>query len=672
MARNFVRPDSNRRRPTARAELRLLLRAASIAGLVVLLVAPAQALRIVNYNLTNYPGSNSSLRNPKFRTILGPLAADIVVVQEMLSQTGVDSFRTRVLNTLEPGQWASAPFINGNDTDNALFYKTSKVQFLGGWAFYPNPATNLRLVNVYRLKPVGYTASAAELRIYSCHLKASQGFESDRLAEAIGIRDSMNAMPVGTHAILLGDFNIYTSTEPAFQKFLESQADNDGRVYDPLNAVGNWNNNASFAAIHTQCPCLNNCPAGFGFAGGGMDDRFDMYLPTANLLDGQGLDLLTWTYQEVGNDGQHFNKDINSSPVIPEGQTYADALVYASDHLPLRVDLQLPAEITVSPSLAFGTVIVGGPASQTLTVTNATTAPADNLDYSMNADPGFTPPGGSFSLAVGGSAGHTVTMSTATAGAKSGNVRVNSDAPDTPVATVPATGTALAHAVASLESLTTTLAGTLDFGDHQLGGFTDGVVRVHNRGYNSLQARLSVSNGDIGGGGGRFAIAGGFTPALVAGVSQPYTVHFDDTSATGDSTYTATLTFSSADEALPGAAAQPPLAVTLRARVLTQTDVAEALPAATRLYAPFPNPPGAAGTTFRFDLAHGSTVRLEAFDVAGRRVAGLSRATLPGGVHAVRWDGRDDTGRALGAGVYFVRLAVPGLATQTVRVTLLR
>jgi endonuclease/exonuclease/phosphatase family metal-dependent hydrolase len=666
-----VRP-SFRRECAAPALLRLGRRAASIAGLVALLAPPAAALRIVNYNLTNYPGSNSGLRNPKFRTVIGPLAPDVVVVQEMLSQTGVDSFRTSVLNTLEPGQWASAPFINGNDTDNALFYKTAKVQFLGGWSFYPNPATNLRLVNVYRLKPVGYTAAAAELRIYSCHLKASQGFEADRLAEAIGIRDSMNAMPPGTHAILLGDFNIYTSSEPAFQKFLESQADNDGRAYDPLNAVGTWNNNASFAAIHTQCPCLNNCPAGFGFAGGGMDDRFDMFLPTANLLDGQGLDLLTVTYQEVGNDGQHFNKDLNAAPVIPEGQTYADALVYSSDHLPLRVDLQLPAEITVSPALAFGTVIVGGPASQTLTVTNATTAPADNLDYSLAADPGFTAPGGSFSLAVGGSTGHTVTMSTATTGAKSGSVRVSSDAPDTPLATIPASGTVLAHAVASLESLTTTLAATLDFGDHGVGEFTDGVVRVHNRGYNSLQARLSVSSGTIVGGGGRFTIVGGFTPALVAGVSQPYAVHFDDTGATGDTTYTATLTFSSADEALPGSAAQPPLVVTLRARVLTQTDVARSLPTATRLYAPSPNPPGAAGTTIRLDLAQGSPVRLEVFDVAGRRVANLSRAPLPRGVHALRWGGHDDAGRPLGAGVYFVRLTVPGLATQTVRVTLLR
>jgi hypothetical protein len=102
-----------------------------------------------------------------------------------------------VLNVLEPGQWAAAPFDNGNDTDCGFFYKPAKVQFLGQWSFYPNPANLLRLVHVYRVVPVGYASGAAELRIYATHLKASQGFESQRLAEATGIRDSMNAMPPG-------------------------------------------------------------------------------------------------------------------------------------------------------------------------------------------------------------------------------------------------------------------------------------------------------------------------------------------------------------------------------------------------------------------------------------------------------------------------------------------
>lgn len=146
----------------------------------------------------------------------------------------------------------------------------------------------------------------------------------------------MNAMPPGTHAILLGDFNIYTTTEAAFQKFLESQTNNVGRLYDPYNLSGTFNQ-AAFAPYHTQCPCLT-CPAGSGFSGGGLDDRFDMFLPTYNMNDGAGLDFLTSTYIPVGNGGLHYNVNINDPPTIPQGAAYANALWNASDHLPIRVD----------------------------------------------------------------------------------------------------------------------------------------------------------------------------------------------------------------------------------------------------------------------------------------------------------------------------------------------
>ena len=639
-----------------------------------LAVAPAaQALRVVNYNLTNYPGNSSAVRNPTFRTVLAPLAADVVVVQEMTSQTGVNTFRDQVLNQLEPGQWVAAPFLNGNDTDNALFYKPSTVQFLGGWAFYPNPATNLRYVNVYRLKPVGYSSSAAELRIYSCHLKASQGFETDRLNEAIGIRDSMNALPAGVHGLLVGDFNIYASTEPAFQKFLESQADNDGRVYDPLNAVGTWNS-SSFAAIHTQCPCLNNCPVGFGFAGGGLDDRFDMLLPTYNLNNGNGLEILPATYIEVGNDGQHYNKDLNVAPVIPEGQAYADALVNSSDHLPVRLDVQVPAKIGVVAAVDFGTVIVGAVAQQSLTVTNTATSPADDLDYSFSAPAGFTAPGGSFALLAGASAPSLLGMSTASAAVRAGQLQVSSDDPDFPAKQVALGGTVLDHALASLDSVTQLVNALTDFGDHPAGTFTDQTVRVHNLGYDALQARLSVEQASITGpAAGRFTIVGGFSPVLVAGVSQAWAVHFDDGGLATDSTYTATLTFTNADEPLPGATAQAALVVELRARIQSgATDVASALPGMTRLYAPSPNPPGLEGTRLRFDLAQPADVSLEVFDVAGRRIVSLEHAALPAGVHGLQWDVRGDRGERLAAGVYFVRLGLAGQPSQTVRVTVLR
>ena len=653
--------------PCARAARAFL----AFAAASIIAAPVAQALRIVDYNLLNYPGSTGPLRDPSFRTILAPLNADVVVTEEMLSQAGVNEFLTSVLNTLEPGQWAAAPFVDGNDTDAALFYKPAKVQFLGQWGYYPL-GTETRLVHVYRLKPAGYAAGSAELRLYAVHLKASTGSESQRLVECIGVRDSMNAMPAGTHGFAIGDFNFYTaSSEPGYAKLQENQANNIGRVLDLLPS-GSWHDNGSFAPYHTQSTCLSGGCAS-GAATGGMDDRFDMILPTYNLNDNQGLSVVAGTCIAAGNDGLHFNKAITDAPTIPEGAAYASALIAASDHLPLRIDVQVPAKISTVASLAFGTVIVGASAVQNLSISNPATPPADGLDHSFTADAGFSAPGGNFVLAAGAPPEiQPITMSTAIADSLQGQLHIASDDPDNATTNVDLSGTVLDHAAASLDSLAAVVADTLHFGTHPIGQFTDGVVRVHNRGYTDLVARLAVGAGNIVGGEGRFSFVGGFHSALVAGVSEPYSVHFDDTGAEADSVYLATLTFTSADETLPGSQPQPDLVVTLRARLSKATD-ATALERVTmtRLYTPFPNPP-VASTTVRFDLAQRSDVRLEVFDVAGRRVAVLAQRVFEPGRHSASWAGGRGAGSALGSGVYFVRLSGGHLRTQTVRVTIVR
>jgi endonuclease/exonuclease/phosphatase family metal-dependent hydrolase len=652
---------------------------ASLRGLLPLVVlasvvaaSPAWALRIVNYNVTNY-SSTSSARDVHFRTILAPLGADVLVTQEMTGSgnSGVDLMRDDVLNVLEPGQWASAPFFNGNDTDNALFYKPARVQVLGAWAFYPNPANLLRYVTVWRLRPAGY--ANAELRIYSQHLKASSGSanEAQRHAEAIGIRDSMNAVPPGTHAILLGDFNIYSNNELAFQKLLEAQTDNDGRLYDPLNLVvppGQVWNQSAFQTIHTQSPCNSGCPG--GFATGGLDDRFDMFLPTLNMNDGQGTELLIATYRPVGNDGLHYNKNITDAPTIPEGAAYATALFSASDHLPIRVDLQMPAKLLVAGGpLAFGSVIVGAGAAQNVTVSNPAVAPADMLDYSFAAPAGFTAPAGAFAVAPGAAAvPHAIGIDTGAPGARAGSLIVSGDDVDQPTVAIALSGTVLDHAAPSLDSLAVLTGGTLDLGEHEAGAFEDLGVRVHNAGYGALRARLSLTTAGISGGAGRFAIVGGFDPALLAGTGRTVTVRFDDAGATADSTYAATLTIPCADEPLPGATALAPLTVALSARLAGGTVgvPGAGLPSLTRLFAPAPNPL-VGSSLVRFDLAAGARVRLEVFDLSGRRIATLDDGERAAGHHAVRWNGRGDDGSAADPGLYFVRLTGREIPEQTVR-----
>src|SRR5580765_6155457 len=373
-------------------------RSAVSAVLALLAVAaPAHALRVVDYNVLNYPGSSGPTRDPSFRTILSPLSPDVFVAEEMTSAAGCTEFLNS-LNTMEPGQWANVAFIDGNDTDTELFYKPSKLQFLGQWAFYPNPANLLRYVHVYRVKPVGYASDAAEFRIYALHLKASQGFEAQRLAECTGLRDSMNAMPPGTHALICGDFNFYTGLEPGLQKLIENQASNIGQVYDPLGFQNlSWQDNLTLQPYWTQSPCkTSDVGCAPGASTGGLDDRFDLILPTNPWKDGVGLELVAGTYISIGNDGLHHNNSIQDPPTIPEGAAYATALHTVSDHLPVRVDIRLPAILNAgSGPLAFGTVITGATASQNFAVGNDVGNPGETLTYTWTPPAGFTAPAGS-------------------------------------------------------------------------------------------------------------------------------------------------------------------------------------------------------------------------------------------------------------------------------------
>ena len=67
------------------------------------------------------------------------------------------------------------------------------------------------------------------------------------------------------------------------------------------------------------------------------------------------------------------------------------------------------------------------------------------------------------------------------------------------------------------------------------------------------------------------------------------------------------------------------------------------------------------GTTIRYDVpAPGADIRLEIFDVAGRRVRTLADGRQTAGRVEVVWDRRDERGSRVASGVYCCRLVAPG------------
>jgi hypothetical protein len=88
-----------------------------------------------------------------------------------------------------------------------------------------------------------------------------------------------------------------------------------------------------------------------------------------------------------------------------------------------------------------------------------------------------------------------------------------------------------------------------------------------------------------------------------------------------------------------------------------QPEAPATAPTETRLLAAAPGP-FTSETTIGYSLAAESEVELIVFGVDGRRVRTLQRGRQPAGVHQVRWDGTDDRGHTVAAGVYYTRLAV--------------
>ena len=76
-------------------------------------------------------------------------------------------------------------------------------------------------------------------------------------------------------------------------------------------------------------------------------------------------------------------------------------------------------------------------------------------------------------------------------------------------------------------------------------------------------------------------------------------------------------------------------------------------------------------TELRFHVPMAGRVRLSVLDVTGRRIVDLADRDYPAGAQRVVWDGRDGRGRAVPAGLYFVRLEATGM-TATRSVTRLR
>ena len=373
---------------------------------------------------------------------------DVLLLQEQTRTASLPDTQAFVtlLNSIYAGTgvtYARGSVLGGGDSTQTVVYRTNTVDLLsevavGTNGFSSQPRQTLR----HKLRPVGYDDSAA-FYVYNSHYKASQGTDPSavlsnadrRLAEATAIRTNSDALGNGAHAIYAGDHNFYDfdADEPAFGKLTSA---GNGQAVDPINRVGTWHNNSSFADVHTQSPTTTERFT--DQVTGGMDDRFDFQLVTSEFMDGEGLSYLSGSYHAFGNNGSTYNGNIDAAgnTYIMSGVTsytksqVLTALASVTDHLPVVADYQIPAKMGVELAAVPPVVTLGASISLDVTVSNLANVVAaigaDELDYTLSVSGDLFGGASGIDLALGGGNLHQVTLNTATPGLKSGVITLSS------------------------------------------------------------------------------------------------------------------------------------------------------------------------------------------------------------------------------------------------------
>jgi len=413
-------------------------------------VPTTDSLRIVTYNITASQGSGQPRSG--LDTILAAISSetfagrtdriDVLALQEVQSQTTTTAAVVSLLNGLYGGGTYARGSLNGSGLYTVgVVYDTTALSLVEEVAVTTGgPRQTIR----YRFEPAAGSA-ADGFYLYNSHLKASSDStsESTRAAEATAIRANADALGAGVSVLYVGDFNLYTSNEVAFQTFVGA---GNGQAFDPINSSGNWSGSSSFRGIFTQSPSSTGSGE---LVGGGLDDRFDFQLVSGEVLDGSGFDYLPNSYRAFGNNGSvPVNGSINSGSNtalagLSNRLQVLDLLTTVSDHLPVVADYTMP---TSQGLTALSTTAGTASAASSFVVSAAdlagdlTISAPVGFELSLSESSGYTAAGLVLSPVSGMVAATTIYIrlaATATAGSYTGNVSFASAGAQTQTLAIP-------------------------------------------------------------------------------------------------------------------------------------------------------------------------------------------------------------------------------------------
>jgi len=304
------------------------------------------SIKVLSYNILNYPQGDIPNREDTLALILDYVQPDLFLIQELKSEAGYNTIYNSCFSDLQD-PFAQVTYVPQNSNpgsswplQQSLIYN-ERLFGLAEEGIRTSPIRDMNRYKLYLKDEAHLLGDTTFLYVFVAHLKSSQGSENEqlRLEMMEAFTDYFNTLPADALAIFGGDFNLYSSDEPAYQLLLSPN--NLLQWQDPINAPGVWSNgNYPFKQILTQSTRSSSI---FGDgAGGGMDDRFDFIMATDALMNSiSPIHYTPNSYFALGNNGTCYNQNITDCEEDNDVPMYIlNALYHMSDHLPVVMELQ--------------------------------------------------------------------------------------------------------------------------------------------------------------------------------------------------------------------------------------------------------------------------------------------------------------------------------------------
>jgi hypothetical protein len=294
--------------------------------------------------------------------------------------------------TMSPYQATDSGGVDDGDGPNAMVYNTNTIQLLssvpvdppGGTSQLGSTSGEYREVMRYLFAPAGVTPTTTnEFYVYVSHYKAKQDVSDEvlRQGEASIIRTNSATLPSNARILYVGDYNVSSNNEPAFQTIV---APGINQGFDPLNPTNitpeRWDLNSMLNLKSEEDYELHW--------------RFDIQIVTSNVLYGvgSGLALVPGTYHIFGNNGTTpyldsvnsgsntaLNNDLTTNVTgITASQLY-QYLTTASDHLPCVVDYTIPVPVQTTNTSSFLVTSIASTNTTDILITWTTTGGTTNV-----------------------------------------------------------------------------------------------------------------------------------------------------------------------------------------------------------------------------------------------------------------------------------------------------